>query len=97
MRGGVVGLGGRFGRAEFVVRGAPNTRFRVIYADKGEMFGKNGRARLININSIPERIGILGRNGEAVIFVGATLELKRDQPSGRYRGSFNIRTDSDDD
>jgi len=97
VRGGVVGLGGRYGRAEFVVRGTPNTRFRIIYADKGEMVGKSGRARLIDINAIPERTGTIGRNGEAVIFVGATLELRRDQPSGSYRGSFNIRTDSDVD
>ncbi len=95
--GGAIQLGGRYGRAEFVVRGTPNTRFRIFYPGKIEMRGQNGRARLIDINSVPGRVGTIGRNGEAIIFVGATLELRSSQPSGRYRGTFSIRADSDDD
>ena len=93
VRGGAYDLGGHHSRAEFMVRGKPNTRFAILLPDKIKLSGKGGEVVLRKLTSSPDHHGRIGPNGGTTVYVGATLKLRRDQPTGKFRGSFSVLLD----
>ena len=91
--GGAYDLGGHHSRAEFMVRGKPNSRFAILLPDKIRLSGKGGEVVLRKLTSSPDHYGRIGPSGGATVYVGATLKLSRDQPTGEFRGSFGVLLD----
>lgn len=93
-RGGAFDLGGYASRAEFIIRGTPNARFAILLPDRVTLSGKGGKVVLRNLTSSPRHFGRIGPNGAARVYVGATLELRRNPPTGTFRGAFSILLDA---
>ena len=93
MRGGVYDLGGYFGRGEFVVRGEPDTRFAILLPNSIEISGGGKPVVITNLTSSPDREGIIGPGGKATVYVGGTLELRRNSPTGKIHGSIDVLFD----
>ncbi len=93
MRGCVYDLGGYFGLGEFVVRGTPDTRFAIMLPNSIEISG-DGRSLVIsNLTSSPDGEGIIGPGGKATVYVGGTLELRRNSPTGKIHGLIDVLFD----
>lgn len=97
-----VALGGRYGPAEFEIKGQPNKRFAITLPRQIVMTGKTGGGARVSelVAYLPSSrssstkdngnlIGQLGRNGKAKLLVGGTLYLD----SGRVTGSFKALLD----
>ncbi len=93
MRGGVYDLGGYFGRGEFVVRGEPDTRFAIMLPNSIEISGGGKIVVISNLTSSPDRQGVIGPGGKATVYVGGTLELRRNSPTGKIYGSIDVLFD----
>lgn len=93
-RGGAYDLGGYSSRAEFIIRGKPNARFAILLPDRVTLSGKGGKLVLRNLTSSPSHFGRIGPGGAATVYVGATLELRRNPPTGAFHGAFSILLDA---
>lgn len=94
VRGGAYDLGGYHSRAEFLIRGKANTRFAILLPDRINLAGKQGQVVMTKLTSSPSHFGRIGPDGAATVYVGATLDLHRNPPTGAFRGSFSILLDA---
>lgn len=97
LSGGVVDLGGSHSRATFEISGEAGAEFVITLPGEREIKGQDteapGRVVLTDFASSPSRSGVLGPDGRATVYVGATLKMKPGQPGGHYRGPLDIFVD----
>lgn len=93
--GGITDLGGTHGRAEFLVKGDNNTAFTITLPGSITITAASGpgTATVDSFASDPSSSGVLGGNGKATVFVGATLQLGANQAGESYSGAFDIIVD----
>lgn len=73
---GMTGLSGFHSRGELIIRGEPNQKFYVTLPKRVQLRNSNGvTSRLTNFKVYPSRTGVIGPDGFAAIYVGATLRL----------------------
>ena len=64
------------GRGEFEITGEPNTRFVITLPKEVDVQNPTGKQITLSHFTVhPDKVGILGPEGKAVIQVGATLNL----------------------
>ena len=91
--GGAMDLGGYHSRAEYIVRGTPNTRFVITLPRSVTLKGKKGSLVLTRFTSSPRKVGRIGPNGEAKVYVGAALRFQGKAAEGRYSGFTDLFVD----
>ena len=95
VEGGVTDFGGEHGRAEFLVRGEPGAR--VVITLPSEQSAKtgdeSGAIGLSDLASHPAGIAVWGPDGTLIIYLGARLNVRPGQPSGKYLGSLDSFVD----
>lgn len=92
-KGGAIILKKLHSRGEYLIRGKPNTRFFITLPDKIKLAAKKEGVLMTKFTTSPAGSGVIGPNGEATLYVGATLLLNHTQQGGLYKGMFNISLD----
>lgn len=93
--GGVTDLGGTHGRAEFVVTGNKDAAFTIALPGSITITAGTGpgTATVDSFTADPASPTVLGGNGKATVFVGATLHLGANQLPENYTGTFDLIAD----
>lgn len=87
-------LGGLHTPAELEILGEPNKRFFVTLPDSVYVPGGNGSDyELKEFRVHPNKVGVLGPDGKAIILVGATLTIDAEHPGGQSGRSIDIFVD----
>ena len=84
--GGIQNGGGYHSRAEYVVKGKPNSAFQILLPKQINLKGKQGTVKIVNLSTMPRKTGKIGANGEARFFLGGMIRFSPTQPDGLYRG-----------
>lgn len=88
--GGVYGVGGSYGPAEFEVVGEPGAQFTVDLPNRVRI---DSTVNVHDFASVPAGVGTLGANGRATLTVGGLLEVRgRVGPGGRS-DQFTVRVE----
>lgn len=91
---GTLDLGGRYSRGELDIWGEPGERFMVTLPDQVQLSSKGGATLMLSDFTVfPDRTGVLGPDGKATIYLGATLAVKANNPSVKAKGTINIFVD----
>lgn len=93
VRGGVYDFGGSHSRAEIRLSGEPDARYVVLVPDTVSLSGRGGQAVLTDIVVSPDRVGRLGPDGRAIVYVGATLTVRPALAGSSFGGTFQILAD----
>ena len=84
--GGIHNGGGYHSRAEYVVKGKPNTYFHIFLPKQIYMKGKQGAVKITRLTTMPGKMGKIGPNGEARLFLGGMIKIPAAQHEGLYSG-----------
>ena len=90
VNGGVIDLGGFHGRAEYVLTGKPHKRYRIFLPSAATISVGGNNMTVQDFTAFPGVSGRFGPSGKVHLYVGGTLEVSPSQPSGRYRGPFEV-------
>lgn len=91
---GAFDLGGEYSRGEIAIHGIPGKRFRVSLPQKVVLTARGAMATVLSdFSTYPSSTGILGPDGKAVIYLGATLTLKPNQQGSNSAGKINVYVD----
>ena len=74
----------------FEVIGGANLGFAITLPTSVTLSSSANSMTVDTWTSSPVTFGILGSDGKASIFVGATLHVEANQPTGAYSGKFDI-------
>ncbi len=93
IRGGAIDLGGHHGRGVIRVMGEPSAQFVITLPAEVKLSGKRGSTVVTDLTASPTLIGQIGPDGTALVYIGATMRMRAGQPSGGYKGKFDIFVD----
>ncbi len=96
--------GGRYGPAEFEIKGEPNMEFVVTFPGEMTLSGSQGGGLRVskftgsfvearNQQRTSRTIGKLGQDGRAVLLVGGTLQIPPNHEPGDMSGGVNINVE----
>ncbi len=90
--GGAIDLGGDSNRARHEINGEPNAGFVIILPKEVQLSASGGDACgvLTNFTSSPAKVGRLGPDGKATVYVGATLRFAPTTRTKNCKASFNF-------
>jgi len=88
--GGVYGMGGGYGPAEFEVVGEPGAQFSIDLPNRVRIDSTVG---VRNFASVPTGVGTLGANGRATLTVGALLEVRGRAVPGPRSDQFTVKVE----
>lgn len=95
--GGAVDMGGDHSRAEFLVRGEPGHSIVITLPGEHKISssssGAKGTTLITDFASDPENVGKLGPDGQVIVYVGATFNLKPGQKGDKYQSPLDIIVD----
>ena len=91
---GAYDLGGSYSRGELKISGAPLAKFLLTLPKKVVLRGKGGVAiKLTEFKAHPSTTGVLGPDGQAIVYLGATLTLQANQRGIKSSGNIHIFVD----
>lgn len=88
--GGVYGVGGSYGAAEFEVVGEPGAQFTIDLPNRVRIDSTLG---VRDFASVPAGVGTLGANGRATLTVGGLLEVRGRADPGPRSDLFTVRVE----
>lgn len=91
---GTYDLGGDYSRAELEIRGVPQARFLLTLPRKVVLSGRGSVAtKVTDFKAYPSTAGVLGADGKAIVYLGATLTLQANQKGAESSGRINMFVD----
>lgn len=91
--GGVSDFGDPHERSQFEVQGDPFAGFSITLPSQLTLTASSGSMTVNAFTSSPSGSGVLGNDGKALFWVGATLVLSASQSADQYGGTFSVSVD----
>jgi hypothetical protein len=79
--------------AQFTLKGKANAVYAITLPLDNTVYLSNGRGQTMGVKGFVSNLGgmnVLGRNGNGVFSVGATLAVGSSQARGGYSGTFSV-------